>query len=169
MYWSQREETSMGSIAFDNARVFDGITPRLLPGRSVLVEDGLISKVGETSFAAEAEQVVDCKGRILMPGLIDLHVHIWAVDMNVAKVIDYPSEYVALFAASSLQGSLDRGFTSLRDAGGTDAAYALAIERGLVKAPRFFHSGRFISQTGGHGDFRTMFEQPNDCLCCPPR
>lgn len=159
----------MTSIAFDNARVFDGTTPHLLPGRSVLVEDGLIKKVGETSLAAEAEQVVNCQGRVLMPGLIDLHVHIWAVDMNISKVIDYPSEYVALFAASSLQGSLDRGFTSLRDAGGTDAGYALAIERGLVKAPRFFHSGRFISQTGGHGDFRTMFEQANDCLCCPPR
>ena len=43
-----------------------------------------------------------------------------------------------------------------------------AIERGFVKAPRFYHSGRFISQTGGHGDFRSIFEQSfAECPCCP--
>ena len=52
-----------------------------------------------------------------MPGLIDLHVHIWAADMNLTALSQLPTEYLALFAAGTLQRSLDRGFTTLRDAG----------------------------------------------------
>ena len=108
------------------------------------------------------------RGRTLMPGLIDLHVHIWAADMNLTALTQLPTEYIALFAAGTLQRSLDRGFTTLRDAGGTDLGYTRAIERGFIKAPRFYHSGRFISQTGGHGDFRSIFEQSfTECPCCP--
>ena len=56
--------------------------------------------------------------------LIDLHVHIWCADLNVSRLGDLPPEYLSLFAAGFLQSSLDRGFTTLRDAGGTDAGYA---------------------------------------------
>ncbi len=158
----------MTRILFKNANVFDGITPHLLPGHDVLVEDGLIREVSATAITSAAETVVDVAGRTLMPGLIDLHVHIWAVDMNVTTITHLPTEYIALFAAGTLQKSLDRGFTTLRDAGGTDLGYARAIERGFIKAPRFYHSGRYISQTGGHGDFRSIFEQSyTDCICCP--
>lgn len=158
----------MTRVLFKNANVFDGTSPHLLEGHHVLVEDGLIREVSADPIAGDADTVVDVAGRTLMPGLIDLHVHIWAADMNLTALPQYPSEYLALFAAGTLQRTLDRGFTTLRDAGGTDAGYARAIERGFVKAPRFYHSGRFISQTGGHGDFRTVFEQSFvECPCCP--
>ncbi len=159
----------MATILFKNARIFDGRTPHLLEGREVLVEGGLIKEVREGASAVPADEVIDAGGRTLMPGLIDLHVHIWAAELNVPRMRELPAEYLALFAAGTLERSLDRGFTALRDAGGTDAGYALAIEKGFVKAPRFYHSGRFISQTGGHGDFRTAFEQGfAECACCPP-
>src|SRR6478609_3443726 len=119
-----------------------------------MVENGLIRELSPHPIAGQADTVVNVAGRTLMPGLIDLHVHIWAADMNLTALSQLPTEYLALFAAGTLQRSLDRGFTTLRDAGGTDPGYARAIERGFVKAPRFYHSGRFISQTGGHGDFR---------------
>jgi len=160
----------MAAISFINARVFDGVAPVLRAGRTVRVENGLIASIGEGNAAQSGDEVVDCKGAVLMPGLIDLHVHVWAAELNVSRLVEYPAEYVALFAASSLLGSLDRGFTTLRDAGGTDAAYALAIEQGFIKAPRFFHSGRLISQTGGHGDMRGLLVQDfGGCVCCPPR
>jgi len=159
---------AMGSVRFENARLFDGRTPHLLEGHHVLVEDGTIREVSDRPMAGNADTVVDVGGRVLMPGLIDLHVHICAAEVNPARRVLLPSEYIALFAAGTLQRSLDRGFTSLRDAGGTEPGYALAIEKDFVKAPRFFQTGRYISQTGGHGDFRTAFEQDfANCPCCP--
>lgn len=161
----------MSTVRFTNARIFDGHRPELYGGE-VLVEDGVIREVSETPTGGGADTVVDCGGRTLMPGLIDLHVHIWCAELNVTRVADTPTETLALFAAGFLQGCLDRGFTTLRDAGGTDGGYALAIERGYIRSPRFYQSGRYISQTGGHGDFRAGSEQNfalTNCECCPPR
>ena len=152
---------------FTNAAIFDGTSRNLRRG-DVIVEGGLIADVSETAMHSSADQVIDVSGRTLMPGLIDLHVHIWAADMNVVKLAQMPTEYYALFAANFLQSSLDRGFTTLRDAGGTDAGFAMAIDKGFVKAPRFYHSGRYISQTGGHGDFRAGHDH-GACMCCPPQ
>jgi imidazolonepropionase-like amidohydrolase len=105
-----------------------------------------------------------------MPGLIDLHVHIWAAGMNVTRLSQMPTEYYSIFAAGFLQSSLARGFTTLRDAGGTGGGFAMAIEKGWIRAPRFYHSGRYISQTGGHGDFRAGHDQSlSECMCCPPK
>jgi len=158
----------MGAVKFENARLFDGKTPHLLEARHVLVENGLIKEVSDRPISVQTDTVVDVAGRVLMPGLIDLHVHIWAADVNPVRRVQLPTEYIALFAAGSLQRSLDRGFTTLRDAGGTEPGYALAIDKGFIKSPRFFHTGRYISQTGGHGDFRTAFEPSgSDCICCP--
>jgi len=154
---------------FRNALIFDGVSRDLREGH-VLVEDGVIAEVSEQPIKVDADRVVEADGRTLMPGLIDLHVHIWAADMNVARLSQMPTEYYSLYAAQFLQSTLDRGFTTLRDAGGTDAGFAMAIEKGFIKSPRFYHSGRYISQTGGHGDFREGHEQHfSDCMCCPPR
>jgi len=159
----------MTTTLFTDAVIFDGVSRELRHGH-VLVEDGLIKEVSDTSISASADVRVDAHGRTLMPGLIDLHVHIWAADMDVVKLSGMPTEYYALFAANFLQTSLDRGFTTLRDAGGTDGGFAMAIQKGWIKSPRFYHSGRYISQTGGHGDFRAGHEQCfSDCMCCPPR
>jgi imidazolonepropionase-like amidohydrolase len=159
----------MARTLFNNALIFDGVSRDLREGH-VLVEGGTIREVSESPITASADVTIDAKGRTLMPGLIDLHVHIWAADMNVVKLAQMPTEYYSLFAANFLQSTLDRGFTTLRDAGGTDAGFAMAIDKGFIKAPRFYHSGRYISQTGGHGDFRAGHEQHfSDCMCCPPR
>lgn len=159
----------MTRTIFKNALIFDGVSRDLREGH-VLVEGGTIREVSDTPLTMPADVVVDARGRTLMPGLIDLHVHIWAADMNVVKLAQMPTEYYSIFAANFLQSALDRGFTTLRDAGGTDAGFAMAIEKGFIKSPRFFHSGRYISQTGGHGDFRAGHEHGfSDCMCCPPR
>lgn len=159
----------MTTTLFADALIFDGVSRELREGH-VLVEDGHIKEVSDTAISASVDIRIDAHGRTLMPGLIDLHVHIWAADMDVVKLSRMPTEYYALFAANFLQSSLDRGFTTLRDAGGTDGGFAMAIQKGWIKSPRFYHSGRYISQTGGHGDFRAGHEQCfSDCMCCPPR
>ena len=142
------------SFVFQSARVFDGESEVLRAGVNVFVEDGVIREISERPPNPDTE-VVDCGGRVLMPGLIDAHVHVYAAGLNITRVVQSPMSYLAHFAAQFLRSSLDRGFTTLRDVGGADIGLALAIKDGLLdRVPRLFFGGRVISQTGGHGDFR---------------
>ena len=152
----------MSATLFTNAALFDGAGPQLRRSAQVLVAGGLVQAVSDTAIAPPADcETIDLAGRTLMPGLIDAHVHIWATDLDILKIINRRSEYLAAFALRSLKAMLDRGFTTVRDAGGTDVAYVLALEDGLAVGPRLLHAGRMMSQTGGHGDAR----RPGDFSC----
>jgi imidazolonepropionase-like amidohydrolase len=145
----------VSAILFTNATLFDGVGPDLRPGAQVLVADGVIQEVSDRTIPpADDAEVVDLAGRTLMPGLIDAHVHIWATDLDILKLITRRTEYLAAFAYRSLAAMLDRGFTTVRDAGGTDVGYVQALQDGLAPGPRLLHAGRMLTQTGGHGDFR---------------
>jgi imidazolonepropionase-like amidohydrolase len=143
-------------VLFRNARIFDGDSEVLLEGQDVLVADGLIRRISPHPLPAdEPADVIDCGGRVLMPGLIDAHVHVYAAGLNFTRVAQSPFSYLAHFAARFMRASLDRGFTTLRDVGGADVGLASALREGLLEdVPRLFYGGRAISQTGGHGDFR---------------
>lgn len=152
----------MSPILFTNAAVFDGVGPDLRRGAQVLVADGTIQAVSDRAIKPPADcETVDVAGRTLMPGLIDAHVHIWASDLDIVKLITRRTEYLAAFAYRSLAAMLDRGFTTVRDAGGTDVGYAQAQRDGLAVGPRLLHAGKVLTQTGGHGDFR----RPGDFSC----
>src|ERR1051325_2242144 len=142
-------------IIFRGARIFDGESPELLE-RDVLVENDRITDVAPAvPDSGEETEIVDCAGRVLMPGLIDVHVHVYAYTVNIGRAVQTPLSYAAHFAAEFMHASLDRGFTTLRDVGGADVGLASAIKDGLLgSVPRLFYGGRIISQTGGHGDFR---------------
>ena len=103
-----------------------------------------------------------------MPGLIDAHVHVIAVDQVLARLSERPVSLVTLQAARVLEGMLQRGFTTIRDAGGADGGLAEAVEEGLVRGPRIFPSGQALSQTGGHGDLRPRTRSVSvvACACC---
>jgi imidazolonepropionase-like amidohydrolase len=142
------------SVVFQSARVFDGESEALRVGVNVFVQDGVIREISDRPAGAE-DEVVDCGGRVLMPGLIDAHVHVYAAGLNIVRVAQSPMSYLAHFAAQFMRSSLDRGFTTLRYVGGADIGLMLAIKDGLLdRVPRLFYGGRVISQTGGHGDFR---------------
>ena len=156
----------MQKIVFTAARVFDGDSPTLLTGVNVFVEDGLIKEISSRPPDPDAE-VVDCAGKVLMPGLIDAHVHVYAASLNITRLAQSPDTYLAHFAAQFLQSSLDRGFTTVRDVGGADVGLARAIQDGfLTRVPRLFYGGRVISQTGGHGDFRPGDHLLDTECCC---
>lgn len=141
---------------FRNARVFDGEHDVLRESLDVLVVDGKITTISEHSPTVDNElESIDCSGRVLMPGLIDAHVHVYAASLNLSRIAQSPFSYLAHFAAHFLHASLDRGFTTLRDVGGGDVGLACALKEGLLgMAPRLFYGGRVLSQTGGHGDSR---------------
>lgn len=142
------------NTVFRSARIFDGESEKLREGADVVIEGGVIREISDGPHVGDAE-VVDCAGRVLMPGLIDAHVHVYAAGLNLVRLAQSPVSYLAHFAAQFMRSSLDRGFTTLRDVGGADVGLALAIKDGLLdRVPRLFYGGRVISQTGGHGDFR---------------
>jgi len=143
-------------VLFRNARIFDGDSEVLREGLDVLVADGVIRRIAPRPLPTDdPTDIVDCGGRVLMPGLIDAHVHVYAAGLNFTRIAQSPFSYLAHFAARFMRASLDRGFTTLRDVGGADVGLASALKEGLLDGvPRLFYGGRAISQTGGHGDFR---------------
>ena len=154
-------------ILIRNARLLDVRWEAPIPNGDVLVEDGVIREVSYQPLSAGDGTVIDLGRRTLMPGLIDAHVHCVATSVDLGRNARLPHTQVALSAAQILKGMLGRGFTTVRDAGGADWSMAQAVETGLIEGPRLFISGRALSQTGGHGDFRGR--QAGDgqgCLCC---
>ncbi|RDW59001.1 uncharacterized protein DSM5745_11207 [Aspergillus mulundensis] len=125
-----------------------------------LVNANIIDAVkGEvkTVIANEYEQIIDLQGLFLCPGLIDAQVHVTATPgeqgpKNTYKAIPasmnhYRTTYV-------VREMLARGFTTVRDCGGADAALKQAIAEWLIIGPRLNIAGHALSQTGGHGDQR---------------
>jgi imidazolonepropionase-like amidohydrolase len=155
---------------FTNALLVDctGADPH--EGASVVVEGERIREVnlGGTGSAGGYDTVIDCTGMTLLPGLTDAHVHIGAVDVNILdQHREHPSNLVALMMARILEDTLQQGFTTVRDAGGTDWSFKAAVERGIVEGPRLLVSDRPLSQTGGHGDKRRMSETQAPEIFCP--
>ncbi|MDJ0983427.1 MAG: amidohydrolase family protein [Kiloniellales bacterium] len=152
-------------VLFTNALLFDGVSAEPVDGASLLVEGGRIKEVSDGPIGAGEAAVIDLAGRTLMPGLIDAHFHAIAVDVDIAKIGTMPRSLVYQHARAILEGALQRGFTTVRDAGGGDYGLARATETDLIRGPRLFYSGRALTQTGGHADFRDL-EADAFCLCC---
>lgn len=158
------------TTVFRSARIFDGESATLRDGLDVVIANGVIQEISERRTQPDSNtEIVDCGGRVLMPGLIDAHVHVYASGLNITRTVQTPMSYLAHFAAQFLRSSLDRGFTTLRDVGGADVGISLAIKDGLLdRVPRLFYGGRALSQTGGHGDFRPgdhALDSPHICGC----
>jgi imidazolonepropionase-like amidohydrolase len=156
----------MAAILFRNARVFDGKSADCEEGVSVLVEGERIREVSRKVKAPRGALSLDLKGRTLMPGLIDAHMHAYASDVNMFRVESAGATYRAAHAVRMLGFMLDCGFTTVRDVGGGDYSLAKAIADGLVRAPRFLYSGKVLSMTGGHGDMRKIDELPQYHAMC---
>jgi imidazolonepropionase-like amidohydrolase len=152
------------SVTLINGLLFDGHSPELREGASVLVRDGRITEIGDRPIKAEGARTLDLQGKLLMPGLIDAHFHAYGVSLDVHQFDQMPLSLLAHHAGKLLEAALMRGYTTVRDAAGADYGLAQAIELGLIRGPRIFFAGRALSQTGGHGDFRVP-ERVQLCSC----
>ena len=153
------------STVFRHGRIFDGIGGELLEGVEVLVEGDRIAEVSDVPIRSGTAEVIDLQGRTLMPGLIDAHFHALAASPDLGAVENMPASLLAQHARLNLEATLRRGFTTVRDAAGADYGLARAIDAGLVEGPRLFYSGHALTQTGGHGDFRSYESEPAICSC----
>lgn len=145
-------------LVLHNATLIDGTGADPRPGISVVVEGRSIVKIvpaRDLPLPRDA-QIIDLQGKYLLPGLTDAHVHFGLTEPDGTTT--RPLAAYALKVARFIEETLDQGFTTVRDAGGLDPAWAGAVERRLLRGPRILPSGAFLSQTGGHGDFRLAYE-----------
>ncbi len=148
-------------VLFRDVRVFDGKSAALSGRTDVLVRGNKIAAMGAGAVASSpSATIIDGAGRTLMPGLIDAHVHLMFATIPQVALLTADIGFVNIAAGKAAHDMLMRGFTSVRDAGGPTFGLKRAIDTGLVAGPRIWPSGAFISQTGGHGDFRLPNELP---------
>ena len=154
----------MSLTILKNCTLFNGVDEETPDGMSVVVEGQQIREVASGDIRLNGALVIDCGGRFLMPGLIDLHFHAYSASFNMHELDRMPKPLLVSYAIKHLQDAAQRGFTAVRDPGGGDVGLALAIERGLIQGPRFLYGGKALSQTGGHGDMRPGWEE-EPCNC----
>ena len=160
---------SKNLILFRNGNLLDPLASDLQGEHDVLVEGGVIREISSTPIKVTGAQEIDVKGKTIMPGLIDLHVHVLATQLNLSTQGVLPDALVMMRAVPIIQAMLQRGFTTVRDAGGAGWGLKCAINEGTINGPRLFISGRAISQTGGHGDPRPRSDHLRPmsfCGCC---
>jgi len=161
---------AMSLAVFTNAFLIDCTGADPIDGAAVVVEYDRIQDVlpkGKVGALPGPVTTLDCKGATLMPGLTDAHVHICAVTENITDQHRYyPPSYIAARAIRRAEECLLQGFTTVRDAGGADYGFRLALEEGHFPGPRLLVSGNYISQTGGHGDKRRRAEWVDPIRCC---
>ena len=151
-------------LVLTNFDLLDVVAGVVKSGYALIIENGRITKLAHGAVVPPAgAEVIDLKGRTVMPGLIDCHVHI--LQSVFPASTDFTPSYLTMAATVRLGEMLGRGFTTVRDAGGADAGHRQAVEEGLIRGPRLFVCGRALSQTGGHGDSRTQADMLDPCGC----
>lgn len=147
-------------------RVFTAEDRIAHPGWSVLVEDERIKAVGADLAAPAGARVVTLPGTTLIPGLIDLHSHLFLHPYNETlwddQVLKEPLAYRTARAVAQAKATLDAGFTTLRDlgtegAGDADTGLKRAIDEGIIPGPRLAIANRAIVAAGAYGPSRKAY------------
>jgi imidazolonepropionase-like amidohydrolase len=150
-------------ILFTNIRLFDGTSSSLRDGVHVRVDGNKITSVHDAGEGAPQDAMtIDGAGGVLMPGLIDAHTHLTLATVPLQLAMTADPNYLMLRAAKAAGEFLMQGFTSARDVGGPVFALKRAIDDGTIIGPRIWPAGAMISQTSGHGDFRTLHDLPRE-------
>lgn len=158
--WAQ-DAPAEGELLFREVRVLDTARGTLGAPTDVLVRGNRIAGIGANARPSATAEVIEGRGRTLMPGLIDVHWHSTFAALSQAEMTatDASPESLAAKVAAESTRTLMRGFTSVRDVGGPVFDLKAAIDAGKVAGPRIWPSGATVSQTAGHGDMRLPHER----------
>jgi len=153
---------AQNTILINNVQIFNGKDEKTFIG-NVLIVNNLISKISTSPIPTNKTadtKIIDGKGKFLMPGLIDAHMHMILAGSTLSQMQN--GEVGAAFIRAGVEAgnTLYRGFTSVRDLGGPIFGMKQAIDGGSIPGPRIWPSGPMISQTSGHGDFRGINQRP---------
>lgn len=137
--------------------LIDGISDEARTEVSILIEDNKITGVENGYITGNNnDQIIDLKSKTVLPGLIDLHVHLES-ETNPQKYLEEFTFNEADFAMRSTafaKRTLMAGFTTVRELGGSGVNISLrnAINQGYVDGPRVITVGKSLATTGGHAD-----------------
>lgn len=156
-------------ILIKNVEIFNGKDKSTIKG-NVLIKNNIISQISTNEIASVAPSenlmIVDGKGKFLMPGLIDAHWHAYLCCNTMMELLTGDPSFAQLVAGKEAAATLQRGFTTIRDAGGPVFGLKRAIDKRILDGPRIYPSGAMISQTSGHGDFRMIYEHSHTGCGC---
>lgn len=150
MVFSQKTYIYCGKlIDVKNVQILKDITIIVEKNKIIDVVNGYVNPTGN-------EKIIDLKTKTVMPGLIDMHVHIES-ETSPTRYIDgftKNASDIAFFSVGIAEKTLMSGFTTVRDLGGSGVNISLrnAISKGFVKGPRIYTAGKSIATTGGHAD-----------------
>jgi imidazolonepropionase-like amidohydrolase len=149
-----------------NATVFDSAAGVLRPGCTIVIEGERFAAVTQQPIDVDdVARTIDAEGRVVLPGLIDAHVHVSATSHDLPGLALQPPSLTGAESARLMAAMLRRGFTTVRDAAGADWGLQAAVQRGLYEGPRLFISVQPITQTGGHADMRPRGVRSADMYC----
>lgn len=148
-----------------DATLFDSAAGTLQTNSTIVIEGDRIAHVTQTPILVDDADVIDAKGAVVLPGLVDAHVHVVAASHDLMGLALQPGSLVAAESSRIMRDMLHRGFTTVRDAAGADFGLQEAVERGLFEGPRLFIAGQPISQTGGHADMRPKGVKSREMFC----
>jgi imidazolonepropionase-like amidohydrolase len=137
-------------------RLLDVKSGRMLNNQTIVIEGEKIVSVGPAGAAPQGADVIDLSNATVLPGLIDMHVHLTGEPQHVG----YPALGISLpratlTGAKNAKLTLEAGFTTVRNAGAdafSDVALRDAIADGDIAGPRVVAAGPGIGRTGGHCD-----------------
>lgn len=139
-------------------RMLDVTTGAMINKPAIIIQDGVITSVGAVGKlqVPSAAEVIDLPGVTLLPGLIDMHVHIDSdPTLGGFTGISLPDAYYAVISVPHAKATLEAGFTTIRNLGSgmwDDIALKQAIDGGKVIGPRIVPAGYAFGATGGHCD-----------------
>ncbi len=148
--YGQKKYIQCGSL-------LDVLTGKVLEEKTIIVSGNRIMEIQDGFvLGTSGDEVIDLKNKVVLPGFIDMHVHI-EFESDPKTYIDrftLNDADVAFRASVYAKKTLMAGFTTVRDLGGTGVNIALrnAINKELVIGPRIYTAGKAIATTGGHAD-----------------
>ncbi|WP_099159543.1 metal-dependent hydrolase family protein [Virgibacillus ndiopensis] len=151
----------------DNIQILYGSDLEMKTDHGVWMKDGEIYNILPKKDYPDHVEYVDGEGKYLLPGLIDLHVHImWdGLKDPVATLEEEGYEQMLIRAVSNCKNYVESGITTVRDIGSVDDIalhVAKGVKRGLVIGPNIIASGKTLTMTGGHDPFWARFVDGRD-------
>lgn len=142
-----------------------------LPYADILLENGKIGAIRPTGFAFGDLPYMDAENQTLLPGLIDLHVHLMFTNQDYPAMLQRSSYQYLLDCISHAKVLLKQGYTTVRDCGSQDGAGVAmrdAVAQGIIKGPRIITSGHCVTPTtrgnDGFGKLYMILDKPEDAM-----
>ena len=136
-----KDAKSESLILIQNVKIFDGASDKLSNTTSILIKDNKIASISPDAKAGKDATVIDGGGRVLMPGLIDSHVHLTMSGVTFPEVLTQRTSYQTIQSVIIARDTLMNGVTTVRDMAGDTFGLKRAIDEDLSPGPRIYPAG----------------------------